>query len=100
NVFIAGKMQQEDAMTLLRSMLGLATAGALLAATGAYAQTSGSAPPDRKPDDQNAPRKFDSQTRKDGDQSLSERLDRSDGVIKPPTHVDRGMLPAPPPSSD
>lgn len=86
-------------MTLLRSLLGAATAVALLTAGNGFAQTSGSAP-DRKPDEQNVPEHFDSQTRKNGDQSLSERLDRSDGVIKPPTHVDRGMVQDPPPSAD
>jgi hypothetical protein len=93
-------MQQEDAMTRLRTMFGLATAAVLLMAANGFAQTSGSAPPDRKPDDQNAPRQFDSQSRKNGDQTLSERLDRSDGVINPPAHVDRGMLREPPPTGD
>ena len=86
-------------MTLLRSMVGAAAVGALLVAGNGFAQTSGSAPT-ATPDEQNAPQHFDSQTRKNGDRSLSERLDRSDGVIKPPTHVDRGMLQDPPPSAD
>lgn len=86
-------------MTLLRSMLGAGAIVALLTTGNAYAQTSGSAP-NRNPDEQNAPQHFDSQTRQNGDRSLSERLDRSDGVIKPPTHVDRGILQEPPPSAD
>ena len=86
-------------MTLLRSLLGLMTAGALLWAGNGFAQTSESAP-NATPGEQNAPQHFDSQTRKNGDRSLSERLDRTDGVIKPPTHVDRGMLQDPPPSAD
>ena len=86
-------------MTRLRSMLILATAAAVLTVGNGLAQTSGSAP-DRKPDEQNTPRHFDSQSRKNGDQTLSERLDRSDGVIKPPTQVDRGLVQEPPPSAD
>ena len=87
-------------MMLLRPVQILAMAGAVLMSTQAFAQTSGVAPPDRKGDDQNAPQHFDSQGKKQDDRTLSERLDRTDGVIRPPTHVDRGMLQEPPPSAD
>jgi hypothetical protein len=87
-------------MTLLRSMLRVAAAGVLLAATHALAQTSGAVPPAPKPPEQNAPQHFDSQGGKDKDQTLTERLDRTDGVIKPPAHVDRDMLQSPPPGGD
>jgi hypothetical protein len=87
-------------MTGVRSALGLALAGMLMTSAAAYAQTSGTAPPDRKPPDQNEPGHFDSQGRKQTDQTLSERLDRTDGVIKPPVHVDRDMVQQPPPSAD
>jgi hypothetical protein len=94
-------MRREEAMTMIRSVLRLATAAALLTSANAFAQTSGVAPPDRKSDDQNAPQHFDSQGKKpNSDQSLSERLDRSDGVIRPPSHVDRGMVQRPPPTAD
>lgn len=85
---------------LLRSALAVAMAGMLLASAGASAQTSGKAPPESAPTDQNAPQHFDSQGKKGNDQSLTERLDRSDGVIRPPSHVDRDMLQSPPPTSD
>ena len=87
-------------MPLLRTTMRLAAAATLLMAAQAVAQTSGSAPPAGKPDDQNAPQHFDSQDKKQNDQTLSERLDRSDGVIKPPSHVDREMMQPPPPSAD
>jgi hypothetical protein len=50
------------------------------------------------PSDQNAPAQFDSQAQTK-DQSLSERLDRSDGVIRP-RNVDPEMRVPPPASAD
>jgi hypothetical protein len=60
-------------------LVGLAWA---VVATGALAQTA--AP------EQNAPRSFDSQAPEPGrsNETLSDRLDRTDGVIKPPAGVD------------
>jgi len=49
--------------------------------------------------DQNAPGQFDSQARK-SDQNLSDRLDRSGGVIHPPGNVDSGIHVAPPATGD
>jgi hypothetical protein len=48
---------------------------------------------------QNAPSQFDSQARK-GDQNLSDRLDRSGGVIHPPGNVDPEIHVAPPATGD
>jgi hypothetical protein len=53
----------------------------LLAGAPAMAQT----PPAKNPD-QNAPRHFDSS--KDKGKTLSEHLEKSDGIIKPPANVD------------
>jgi len=83
-----------------RLVLALAAAGSLMLAADGHAQTSGVAPPDGKGPGQKAPPHFDSQGKKQNDQTLSERLDRSDGVIRPPTHVDRDMVQSPPPSAD
>ena len=58
------------------------------------AETGSSAAPD-----QNAPGQFDSQAHP-GDQNLSQRLDRSGGVIYPPSNVDPGMHVAPPATGD
>jgi hypothetical protein len=79
-----------------RSMLGIA-AGTLLLASGANAQKV-APPPD--PKDQNAPSQFDSQAGNRKNETLSERLDRTDGVIKPPAHVDPGIHETPPPTGD
>ena len=49
--------------------------------------------------DQNAPGQFDSQAQK-GDENLSQRLDRSGGVIHPPSNVDPEMHVAPPATGD
>jgi hypothetical protein len=49
--------------------------------------------------DQNAPSQFDSQAHT-GDQNLSQRLDRSGGVIHPPGNVDPGMHITPPATGD
>ena len=48
---------------------------------------------------QNAPGQFDSQAR-NGDQNLSDRLDRSSGVIRPRDNVDPGMHVPPPATGD
>jgi len=48
---------------------------------------------------QNAPGQFDSQAR-NGDQNLSDRLDRFSGVIRPPDNVDPGMHVPPPATGD
>jgi hypothetical protein len=49
--------------------------------------------------DQSAPSQFDSQTRK-SDQNLSQRLNRSGGVIHPPGNVDPEIHVAPPATGD
>ena len=65
----------------------------------AFAQA---AAPDKTPPGTNAPSQFDSQSRqsqREGD-SLSERLARSGGVIKPPEHADKDIYLTPPPTGD
>ena len=51
---------------------------------------------------QNAPEHFDSQAQnsKRSNETLSERLDRTDGVIHPPAHVDPKIHETPPPTGD
>lgn len=65
----------------IRIILGAAAAVAMLGAAGASAQPQPSPPNDHAPaaPDTNAP------------DSLSHRLSRSNGVIKPPPNVDPGM---------
>jgi hypothetical protein len=55
--------------------------------------------PSRAPD-QNAPSQFDAQSGGQRNQTLSERLDRSGGVIHPPGDVDPQMRVAPPATGD
>src|SRR5262245_52360049 len=86
-------------MRHLRTTIRFAAAGILIMAAQAAAQTTGSAPPD-KSDEHNSPAHFDSQGKKGADQTLSERLDRTDGVIRPPNHVDREIVQAPPATGD
>jgi hypothetical protein len=64
--------------------------------TFAQAQSPG---PNRAPD-QNAPGQFDAQSGRERDQTLSERLDRSGGVIHPPGNVDPQMQVKPPATGD
>ncbi len=63
----------------------------LAAACSAWAQST-------SPND--APSQFDSQSRQQRDRTLSERLDRSDGVIRPPSNVDPHMQVPPPATGD
>ncbi len=69
----------------------------LAAACSAWAQST--SPNPKGAPDQNAPSQFDSQSHQ-RDQTLSERLDRSDGVIRPPSNVDPQMHVPPPPTGD
>ena len=77
----------------------LLAAGTSLVASGAFAQTN---PPSPGADDQNSPKQFDAQSRIPGqqNQTLSDRLDRSNGVIRPPAHVDPEIHESPPPTGD
>jgi hypothetical protein len=70
----------------------------LAAASEASGQSSA---PSTKPD-QNAPSQFDAESTQpqQRNQNLSERLDRSGGVIRPPDSVDPEMRVAPPPTGD
>ena len=70
-----------------------------LFSTGALAQPRPTLDP---PKEQNAPEHFDSQAEKSkrNNETLSERLDRTDGVIHPPVHVDPKIHETPPPTGD
>jgi hypothetical protein len=70
----------------------------MLALGGATAQTSTA--PGLGSKDQNAPAHFDSQAQMRPNETLSERLDRTNGVIRPPAHVDPEIHETPPPTGD
>ena len=57
---------------------------------------------DKTPPGTNAPSQFDSQSRQSQRQgeNLSDRLERSDGVIKPPAHADTDIHVTPPATGD
>jgi hypothetical protein len=65
---------------------------------GVCAVSAAAQPHPTSPPDQNAPAQFDSQAQTK-DQTLSERLDRSDGVIRP-RNVDPEMHVPPPATAD
>ena len=70
-----------------------------VSAPSAFAQI---AVPEKTPPGTNAPSQFDSQSRqgqRNGD-NLSDRLERSDGVIKPPEHADKDIHLTPPATGD
>lgn len=79
-------------------LVGCLRVGICLAALGPVLASAADTGPSAAPGE-NAPSQFDSQARK-GDQNLSERLDRSGGVIHPPSNVDSGMHVAPPATGD
>jgi hypothetical protein len=70
----------------------------LAAASVAFAQSKSPGP--GVAPDQNAPSQFDAQSGRQRDQTLSERLDRSGGVIHPPGNVDPEMRVTPPATGD
>jgi len=74
-------------------------AAGMLFSGACYAQTTIVPDP---PKAQNAPEHFDSQAQnsKRSNETLSERLDRTDGVIHPPAHVDPEIHETPPPTGD
>jgi hypothetical protein len=69
---------------------------ALSTAATAFAQSQ----PPNSGADQNAPSRFDAQAGQQRSQSLSERLDRSGGVIHPPGNVDADIQIPPPATGD
>jgi hypothetical protein len=84
----------------MKSMVRVSIAVALTLAAASPASGQSSAP-STKPD-QNAPSQFDAESTQpqQRNENLSERLDRSDGVIHPPDSVDPEMRVAPPPTGD
>jgi hypothetical protein len=63
----------------------------------AFAQVTSA---DKNPPGTSAPSQFDSQSPQSQQDSLSERLERSGGVIKPPDHADKEIHLTPPPTGD
>jgi hypothetical protein len=87
----------EDAMrTYQTTVLAIVLAGF---ASSAFAQA---AAPDKDPPGTAAPPQLDLQSRQSqrGGESLSERLERSGGVIKPPEHADKDIHLTPPATGD
>jgi hypothetical protein len=84
----------------MKSMVYVPIAVVLTLAAASPASGQSSAP-STKPD-QNAPSQFDAESTQpqQRNENLSERLDRSDGVIHPPDSVDPEMRVAPPPTGD
>jgi hypothetical protein len=82
-------------LTLIPAMVAFGLAITSAAALGQSQPSGPSAAPD-----QNAPSHFDAQAGQGRDLSLSERLDRSGGVIHPPSHVDPEMPVTPPTTRD
>jgi hypothetical protein len=87
------RMQEATMVNCIRMVVAVWIAAAFSASALAAEQGRSAAP------DQNAPGQFDSQARQ-GDQNLSQRLDRSGGVIQPPANVDPQMHVAPPATGD
>ena len=73
------------------SLLGVIAALAWIAASPGVAQTHTPQPPDK-------PSQIVPEARGSGGSSepLSDKLDRSGGVIKPPAHIDPGLAKSPP----
>ena len=91
-------MQKIARPTFFRILAGCLRVGLCLAAAGPIVASAAELGPNPAPG-QNAPGQFDSQVRK-GDQNLSDRLDRSGGVIRPPGNVDPEMHVPPPATGD
>jgi hypothetical protein len=91
-------MQKIARPSFVRMLAGCMWVGICLAVAGPVIASAAETGPNAAPD-QNAPSQFDSQAGK-SDRNLSERLDRSGGVIHPPSNVDSGMHVVPPATGD
>ena len=91
-------MQTIARPTFSRILAGCLRVGLCLAAASPGVALAAEPGPNTAPG-QNAPGQFDSQAR-NGAQNLSDRLDRSGGVIRPPDNVDPGMHVPPPATGD
>ena len=83
--------------------MALAFLRAVLCAVAVTVMSSGAVAQIKAPDttrEQNAPEHFDSQAQPRRNETLTERLDRTDGVIKPPAHVDPEIHEQPPATGD
>jgi hypothetical protein len=68
-----------------------------VSASPAFAQATSA---DKNPPGTSAPSQFDAQSHQSQRDSLSERLERSGGVIKPPEHADKEIHLTPPATGD
>ena len=91
-------MQKIARPTFFRILAGCLRVGLCLAAAGPIVASAAELGPNPAPG-QNAPGQFDSQAR-NRDQNLSDRLDRSGGVIHPPGNVDPEIRVPPPATGD
>jgi hypothetical protein len=91
-------MQKIARPTFFRILAGCLWVGICLAAACLGAALAAEQGPNAAPG-QNAPGQFDSQAR-NRDQNLSDRLDRSGGVIHPPGNVDPDIRVPPPATGD
>jgi len=91
-------MQKIARSSFVRIAAGCLRVGICLAAACSEVVLAAEPGPNATPG-QNAPSQFDAQARK-GDQNLSDRLDRSGGVIRPPGNVDPEMHVPPPATGD
>jgi len=91
-------MQTITRPRFVRALVGCMRVGICLASLAPVVASAAETGPSAAPTE-NAPSQFDSQART-GDQNLSERLDRSGGVIHPPANVDSEMHVAPPATGD
>lgn len=91
-------MQNIARPSFVRVLVGCIRVGICLVAAGAFVASAAEPGPSVAPD-QNAPSQFDPQAHR-SDQNLSQRLNRSGGVIHPPGNVDPEMHVAPPTTGD
>jgi hypothetical protein len=91
-------MQKITRPSFVRVLVGCMRVGVCLAAAGTVTALAAEPGPSTAPG-LNAPSQFDSQAGK-SDQNLSDRLDRSGGVIQPPRNVDPDMHVPPPATGD
>ena len=89
--------------------MGSLKAGDLKALTLVFAMAVSAPPvlaqtatPDKNPPGTNTPSQFDSQSRQSqrSGENLSDRLERSNGIIKPPEHADTDIHVTPPETGD
>ena len=95
-------MSSKTARTSLIVMLAAGVCGWPVISTQVQTAAPSQNPPGANAPSQNAPSQFDSQSKEAQrkGENLSERLDRTDGVIKPPPHADSDIHVTPPATGD